>query len=217
MALLTLFRLQQFSRPPFQVTLPRTMATATLTAQQIQQLAASSARGGQAVLPSAISALRPANPVGAAGARTQVITRPAGQTMLRPQHQAAALQGQAVRQAGGGIAIQRPVGAAAAGTQAAPIAVAVANNRPGGVQQQQRTVVAPAGTAAAAGGPRQQIVVASSGQGGLTRQIVMANPGGNAVRQGHILQVTQGGQQHIVVSQSGQIILGNPPGSKTSN
>lgn len=203
------------------VQLPRTMATTTLTAQQLQQLAASR---GQVLSSALQSALRGGNIT----QRTQLIARPATastssstqQTVLRPQTVSLAVSqpSQLTATAAGQprpstIAIQRPMTT----TVGSPIAVAVAGGQTAvtrtiALQPQQRTSSYVVSQSAAG---RQQIVVASGAQAGVPRQIVMTQ-GGQPVRSGHILQLTgQGGQQHqIVVSQGGQLIL-SPPNSTT--
>ncbi|XP_040580475.1 uncharacterized protein YL-1 [Lepeophtheirus salmonis] len=176
--------------------LPRTVATTTLTAQQLQQLAASR---GQVLTSALHTALRTGS-LAQRGGTHLIATRPGQQTtLLRPQQQG-------VRQAPT-IALQRPV-------RAQTISLQPATGRAAG-----QIIMGQAVTSASnVSSPGRQIVVAA-GAGGTgtalnsSRQIVMTH-GGQQVRQ--VLQVTgQGGQQHqIVVSQGGQIIL-NPPNSKS--
>ena len=219
-------------------TIRRNLTTATLTAQQLQQLSQ------RQVLPANIqNALRAA---AGAGPRTQVIT-------TRPAN-AAQFRGQTASQPT--IALQRPqqqhqqpIAVHVSNTQQPRIALQTGGNTTGGSAPgtPQRPTAqsgsSHSGSAPSTPQPQQQqqqqqrqpqhiVVTAAGGQNALTgmRQIVMttqASGGGvagtasgsgtQALRQGQILQVTNAGvgQQQIVVSQSGTLVL-NPP-NKASN
>ena len=190
------------------------MATTTLTAQQLQQIANS--QGGQVLSSALQNVLRGVSAGNPVRGTTQYITRPAtgagSQGVIRSQTiiRSGQPQPRVVGAHAPTIALQRPTSAMTAQQLAAVTGPQVRLSGAG-----PRLV-----TSSPMAGQQRQVVVATgagqaAGQQGVTRQIVMSQ-GGTPVRSGQILQVTgTGGQQHqIVVSQSGQFII-NPPSSKS--
>lgn len=210
--------------------LPRTMATTTLTAQQLQQLAASR---GQVLSSALQSALRG----GGLGARAQLIARPAaaaaagqaqmtttvaaaaaaGQTMLRPQTlaQTTGLVQSSVRTAPQQptIALQRPATTSAAHlvsaaqvTQSlagAPIAVAVSAAQPGVVGARAQTIALQPSAASAV----QRAMATTIGGSVAPQQIVMSAAAGAGAAGRQQIVVASGGQhggRQIVMTQGGQ-------------
>lgn len=211
----------------------RTIATTTLTAAQLQQLAAAR---GQVFVSALQGQVRPGQPVVRQGvtqvARTGHTVRATGQTSLivgqtrpglqtliqRPaqqqQQQVAVARAPAARVPNSQITMQ---------TNAPSIVRTAGGQIIRGLQPGQIVVTAAqasqlrqSGTIlvnSSAGSPsvRQHYVISGTGGVGTTAQIVALQPG-QTVRPGQIVQVA--GQQHqIVVSSSGQIVL-QPPTPK---
>jgi hypothetical protein len=193
---------------------PRTIATTTLTAAQLQQLAA--ARGQVFV-----NQLR-AGQMGAAGVRQVAVGQIAGT-------RAGQIIGRTVAVSGTGPAIMRSTGQANAGLivsqqprqqtvtvqrpQVGQVGVAVSGG--GGVNRVTagRGQMGPGQLVVATTAPTRQHYVIS-GTSANSQIVALTGQPGQTVRPGQIVQVAgQSGQHQIVVSQSGQIVL-QPPTTK---
>jgi len=213
---------------------PRTIATTTLTAAQLQQLAA--ARGQVFVSALQGGQVRPGQPVvrqGVAGGVARPGVRTAGQTSLivqqprpggvqtllqRPQQVAVArsaggsrLPGSPAANASSPSIVRTAGGQIIRGLQPGQIVVTAA---PGSAQLRQAGAILVSSAQGGGQAVRQHYVISGAGGVGSTAQIV-ALQAGQTVRPGQLVQVAgQQGQHQIVVSSSGQIVL-QPPTPKS--
>jgi len=214
---------------------PRTIATTTLTAAQLQQLAA--ARGQVFVSALQGGQVRPGQPVvrqGVAAGVARPGVRTAGQTSLivqqprpgggvqtllqRPQQVAVArsaggsrLPGSPAANASSPSIVRTAGGQIIRGLQPGQIVVTAA---PGSAQLRQAGAILVSSAQGGGQAVRQHYVISGAGGVGSTAQIV-ALQAGQTVRPGQLVQVAgQQGQHQIVVSSSGQIVL-QPPTPKS--